>query len=100
MENIHPEIVELIQSEIKHSMYFVEYPADVPTGMWKDGAGNYKYISDMGLDHLKASVHMVEREIKRLERSDRPEVVIDVLVPKAHAVLAQLKAEFNRKAHL
>lgn len=97
---MHPETVELIQSEIEHSMYYVEYPGDVPSGAWKDGAGKFNYISDMGLDHLKASVRMVERDIKRLQQSDRPEAVINVLVPKAKAVLSQLEAEFNRKAHL
>jgi hypothetical protein len=100
MKSLDPEIVEVIECEIKHSMYYVEYPTDVPNGIWKDGAGELHYMSDMGLDHLKASVRMVERDIKRLEQSDRPEEVIDVLMPKAKSVLAQLKAEFNRKARL
>jgi hypothetical protein len=100
MEMMTPEILEAIQFEIKYSMYYIAYPDSVPSGIWKDGAGKYNYIEDMGLDHLKASVHMVERDIKRLERSDRPTPVIDVLMPQARAVLAQLKAEFARKARL
>jgi hypothetical protein len=100
MKNLSPEIVELIQFEIKYSMYYVEFPDDVPNGIWKDGAGELHYMSDMGLDHLKASIRMVERDIKRLGQSDRPEEVIKVLSPKATSVLARLKTEFSKKAQL
>lgn len=99
-KNMLPEIAEFIEYEIQYSMYYIEYPEDVPNGIWKDGAGERHYISEMGLDHLKASVQMVERDIKRLSQSGRPDDVIDVLMPKAKAVLTQLKVEFNRKAHV
>ncbi|WP_305825171.1 hypothetical protein [Massilia brevitalea] len=52
------------------------------------------------MDHLKASIRMVERDIKRLEQSHLPEEVIDVLAPKAASVLGQLKTEFNKKTQL
>jgi hypothetical protein len=94
------EIEELIQIEIKHPMYYVGYPKDVPSGIWKDGVGKYNYICDMGLDHLKASIHKVERDIKRLEQSGRPNEVLDALMPKARLVLIQLKDEFKLKARL
>lgn len=97
---LDPEIVELIRYEIKYSMYYLEYPDDLPAGIWKDGAGELKYMREMGLDHLKASVGLVERDIKLLERSGRPAEVLDVLLPKARWVLEHLKAEFKRKAHL
>lgn len=100
MKDFDPEIVELIQLEIKHSMYYVEFPNDVPNGLWKDGAGKLNYMSDMGLDHLKVSIRMVERDIKRLEQSHLPEEVINVLAPKAASVLGRLKTEFNKKAQL
>jgi hypothetical protein len=71
MHELNAEIVELIECEIKYPMYYIEYPEDVPQGIWKDGAGKYHYISDMGLDHLKASARLVERDIQRLEQSGR-----------------------------
>lgn len=79
-------------------MYYIEYPDDVPDGIWKDRAGELHYICDMGLDHLKASVKIVERDIKRLD--GRPKAMIDVLLPKANAKLNELKSAFNLKAHL
>jgi len=100
MKNLSPEIVELIQQEIKHPMYYVDFPDDIPNGIWKDGAGKFHYMSDMGLDHLKASIRMVERDIKRLEQSLLPEEVIAVLAPKAAGVLGQLKSEFRKRAQL
>lgn len=100
MKKLDPEIVELIELEIKHSMYYVEFLDDVPNGIWKDGAGALHYMSEMGLDHLKASIRMVERDIKRLEQSHLPEEVIRVLTPKAASVLARLKSEFDRKTQL
>ncbi len=33
MKNLDQEIVELIQSEIKHSMYYVDFADDVPNGL-------------------------------------------------------------------
>ncbi len=100
MENLSPEIVELIQQEIKHPMYYVEFPDDIPNGIWKDGAGKLHYMSDMGLDHLKASIRMVERDIKRLEQSHLPEEVVAVLAPKAAGVLGALKTEFSKNTQL
>lgn len=97
---LHPEIVEYIEYEIKFSMYYLEYPDDIPAGIWKDGAGERHYMREMGLDHLKASVNLVERDIKRLERSGRPEAVLNALMPKAQSVLEHLKSEFRRKAHI
>lgn len=100
MKNLDPEIVMLIQSEIKHSTYYIEFPDDVPNGLWKDGAGALHYMSEMSLDHLKASIRMVERDIKRLEQSHLPVDVIKVLAPKAAGVLARLKTEFSKKTQL
>lgn len=100
MKSLDQEIVELILSEIKHSMYYVEFPDDVPYGLWKDGAGELHYVSEMGLDHLKASIRMVERDIKRLKQSHLPEEVIDVLAPKAASVLGRLRSEFEKKTQL
>jgi hypothetical protein len=100
MKNLDQEIIDLIQSEIKHSMYYVEFPDDVPNGLWKDGAGKLHYVSEMGLDHLKASIRMVERDIRRLEQSHLPEEVIRVLAPKAAGVLGRLKIEFSKKTQL
>lgn len=100
MKNLDQEIIDLIQSEIKHSMYYVEFPDDVPTGLWKDGAGKLHYVSEMGLDHLKASIRMVERDIERLEKSHLPEDVVNALAPKAAGILARLKMEFSKKTKL
>jgi len=48
-------------------MHYVGYPKDVRRGMWRDAAGDRQYISDMGLEHLKASVRKVEHDIANLE---------------------------------
>lgn len=100
MDNLPHEIEELIAVEIRNPMYYLGYPDDVPYGLWKDGGGELHYICDMGLDHLKASIQRVERDIARLERSGRPEMVIETLMPKAKSLLAELKDEFKRKARL
>lgn len=100
MSYLDQEIVELIEFEIEHSMHYVGYPNDVHRGMWRNAAGERQYISDMVLEHLKASVRKVERDIADLERSGRPVEVVNILVPKAKSVLAELKEEFTKQAHL
>jgi len=100
MKNLDPEIVELIRGEIKHPMYYIGFPDDVPNGVWKDGAGKRHYMSNMSMDHLKASIYMVEANLRRLDQSHLPEEVIEVLAPKAASVLGRLKTEFIKKTQL
>lgn len=98
--NVSAEIEEIIRFEIKNAMYYVEYPDDVQNGLWKNGKGDLLYINEMGLDHLKSSIMMIKRDIKRLGGAGRPAEVTNILIPKAQHVLAQLEAAFNRKKRL
>lgn len=94
---MHPEHLDLIKWDIKDMMYYIEYPDDVPPGCWKNGAGELTYICDLGIEHLQNCIKRVERDIKHLKQSNRPEPVIDALLPRAKEVLRQLKEEYERK---
>ena len=86
-----------IQSGIKNPFYYIDFPDNVSPGWWKDGAGEWKHMSDMGLDHLKACTKKVESDIAYWERSGRPAEVITAIVPLARQKLKELKDAFGRK---
>ncbi|TCT19709.1 hypothetical protein [Thiobaca trueperi] len=88
-----------IKCEIRLNFHYVNYPENISAGLWRDGAGKIHFMDDMGLDHLKASIRKVERDIARLYRSDREQEVIDALIPLAEQKLSELKDEFKLKAN-
>ncbi len=89
--------LEILQVELKTRFYYVEYPVPVPATFWKDRLGELHFVSDMGLDHLKASIKLVQRDIEYLEDSGRNPAVIAVILPDAQQKLATLKEEFLKK---
>lgn len=88
----------LVRVEIKERFYYVRYPEPLPPTFWEDRLGELNYISDMGLDHLKNSIQLVERDLQYLKDSHRPKDVIAAIKPVAEAILANLRQEFKRKA--
>ena len=89
--------LDAVANEIKYSMYYLSFPEPISTTSWKDGAGQLIIFDDMGLDHLQASIRLVERDITRLRSSQRAEEVISTLEPLAQGVLASLRGAFERK---
>ena len=89
---------ELVRVETRTRFYYVRYPDPLPPTFWQDRLGELHYISDMGLDHLKNTIQLVERDLRYLEDSRRPRDVIAAIMPPAKEILANLRAEFKRKA--
>lgn len=54
---------------IKTTFYYVEYPDPVQERWWKDREEKWKFMEEMGLDHLKASAKLIERDIKNFKQS-------------------------------
>jgi hypothetical protein len=92
--------LKILEFELRDRFYYVEYPDPIPVQFWKDRLGELHFISEMGLDHLKASVKLVERDIAYLEDSGRNSVVIAAILPHAQEKLSRLKDEFRRKAQI
>jgi hypothetical protein len=89
---------ELVRVEINTRFYYVRYPDPLPTMFWQNRVGELEYISELGLDHLKNSIQLVERDLRYLKDSHRPQDVVDALQPVAEEILANLREEFKRKA--
>jgi hypothetical protein len=89
---------ELVRGEIRARFYYVRYPDPLPPTFWEDRVGELLYISDMGLDHLKSTIQLVEKDLRYLKESHRPKDVIAAIQPVAEAVLQNLRQEFKRKA--
>ena len=95
-------IEENIAFEIEHRFYYIEYPDGVGENLWKDREGNILFIDDMGLDHLKASIRLIEKNITAFNKhwegfSNGPEVIKELL-PLAKAKLNELKVVLIKKA--
>lgn len=95
-------IEEKIEYEIKHRFYFVEYPDGIGEDVWKDREGNIHFIDDMGLDHLKASIRLIEKNItdfnKHLESFSNGPEVKEALLPHVESKLNELKKALLVKA--
>ena len=89
---------ELVRVEIRTRFYYVRYPDPVPLTFWQDRTGELRYISDMGLDHLKNAIQLVERDLRYLRDSRRPKDVIAAIGPVAEEILTTLREDFRRKA--
>jgi hypothetical protein len=95
-------IEENIAFEIEHRFYYIEHPDGVGENLWKDREGKIHLIDDMGLDHLKAAIHLIEKNIAAFNKhwkefSNGPEVIKELL-PLAESKLSELKEVFAMKA--
>lgn len=86
-----------VQHVIEMQMYYIGYPENISIGLWKDGAGDRKYIDDMGFEHLQMSIRRIEKDIDHLERSGRQEAVINTLVPLARHKKDELQKALDAK---
>ncbi|HYD69965.1 hypothetical protein [Azospirillum sp.] len=93
------EELGLLEFEIEHTYYYIGYPDNVRHNFWKDGAGEFKFMPEMGLDHLKSCIKKVEKDIAALEHSGRPSAVIDAIHSRSSQKLDELKAVFSRKVN-
>jgi len=95
---------ENIDHEIGTRFYYIEYPRGTPERFWKDGDGELVFIPDMGLDHLKACIRRIEKDIEAFSKhwagfSNGP-AVQRKLLPLVEAKLDELRKAFTKKATL
>lgn len=88
---------------IKTSFYFIKYPEPCPEGLWIDREDKYVPIHSMSLDHLKASVKLIEREVnsflKYTYRSDENMMVYEEFIIKpARVKKIELETAFREKS--
>jgi hypothetical protein len=95
----------LVQFELKNRFYylFIEWPDNpVPPNMWRDREEELHFMSDMGLDHLKASIRLVEKDLKEfLKQRGGPRghtEMVSILEPAAGAKLEELRGAFREQA--
>ena len=97
----------VVQFELENRFYylFIKWPNNpVPSSMWRDREENLHFLSAMTLDHLKASIRLVEKDLRefiQLRGHPRRETeVVSVLAPVARAKLAEMKAAFREMADI
>lgn len=95
---------ENIEYEIGSRFYYIEYPSVIPEKFWKDGGGELVFIPDMGLDHLKACIRRMEKDIEAFNKhwtgfSNGP-AVQRKLLPLVEAKLDELRRAFAKKVSL
>lgn len=101
------ETESLVRFELENRFYylFIEWPNNpVPPNLWRDRNGKLLYLAEMGLDHLKASVRRMEKDLEDFLRQRghprRTTDIVSILEPPARAKLEELKAEFREHAKL
>lgn len=94
--------IDKINFSIKNIFYYVEYPDSAQEYFWKDRNGDFNFMEDMELDHLKASVALIARDIKNFKSSHEKDKNYNVykkylLIPAEQKQL-ELKEIFKQKA--
>jgi hypothetical protein len=104
---VDEETESLVRFELENRFYylFMEWPCKpVPPNLWRDGDGKLHYLSEMGLDHLKASVRRIEKDLKEFIRQRghprRTTEIVSILEPLARAKLEEVKAQFRKQAEV
>lgn len=87
---------------IKTSFYFIKYPEPCPEGFWIDREDKYVPIYNMSLDHLKASIKLIERELnsfsKYMSKSGENMIVYEEFIVKpAKVKKIELETVFREK---
>lgn len=88
-----------IQYELKNRFYYIEYPENITPGWWRDREGKEHFMEDMGLDHLKASINLVDRDIKKFIEVKKHSEILELLTPLANQKLSELKEAFKQKVN-
>lgn len=91
------EELDLLEFDIQHAYYYIGYPNNIRYNYWRDGAGELKHMPEMGLDHLKACIKKLEKDLRELNHSGRPSAVIAEIRSRATEKLSELKAAFQKK---
>ena len=86
--------IETIHFWIKNTFYYVEYPDPVQEYWWKDREGKWKFMEDMGLDHLKASAKLIERDMKTFKAS-HPEKKSNYRLYEKYLILPSQKKQIE-----
>lgn len=97
-------IQENLDDEIENRFYYVDHDDSSGKFWWKDRLGKNHFMNDMGLDHLRASISLVKRDIENFvahweKFSNGPEVS-KVLLPLAKSKLKELKEVYVEKSKL
>lgn len=94
-------IEERIKFYIKNKFYYLEYPKGVGERIWKDRNGKYNLLEEMGMDHLMASVKLIEKDMNSYDNMQIKDIahksVRDVLFPMATNKIFELKKEINSR---
>lgn len=102
MEVTKEHLEDRINFYIKHSFYYLEYPKGVTKEFWKDGDGKYLHMPDMEMDHLKACIRRIKKDMEAYDNSKAKDIahlpVREALFPLAEKKLKELKAEFKIKS--
>jgi len=106
VDNVSEATESIVQFELEHRFYylFIEWPDNpVPPHLWRDREEELHFMSAMGLDHLKASIRRVEKDLKEFlqQRGGRGhEEAVSILEPAASTKLKELKSAFREKAQI
>jgi len=96
-------IKERIDYYIENKFYYIKYPDGVDEGFWNDRNGKYVPISDMGFDHLRACIRLIEKDIRWYDNEKLKDVthnsVREAIIPLAEIKLAELKEKFKYQAN-
>lgn len=102
MEVTKEHLEDRIEFFIKHRFYYLEYPDGVTEGFWKDGDANYVHMRDMSMDHLRACIRLIEKDMEVYDNNKAKDMahlpVSEALFPLAEKKLQELKEEFKTKA--
>ena len=94
-QELNDDQISMLRHIITTTFYYIDYPVNVPLEWRKNGEGKSILINSMGLDHLKASVKMIERDLKYLAYDKE---INKVIIPRANEKLSELRKAFNNKA--
>jgi hypothetical protein len=71
--------------------------------LWRDREDELHYMSEMSIDHLRASIRRVEKDLKEFLQqqgggSRGHTEMVSILEPAAHVKLEELRAAFREQA--
>lgn len=85
-----------VKFRVKHDFYYIGYPTNEPQKLWKKGNGEVVHMAEMGLDHLKACIKKVEKDIASLSNIKTDQF----LKMQAKQKLSELRTVYRKKAEL
>jgi hypothetical protein len=104
---VDDSIESIVRFELENRFYylFIEWPENpVPPDLWKDREEKLQTMTAMSLDHLKASIRLVEKDLKEFLQqrggSRGHKEAVNILELAASTKLKELKSTFREKAEI